>query len=137
MIAGRRADRLEFWRSCSLSIAASIAGSSEPGRTQPRSPPCCAVAPCENCWASAGKDAPRRSCSITRSALRLASSACSTLSIGMKISATRASVLPMLVRMRDRASSISASDTSTCGRTRRRTILVQARVASICWAAIS
>ena len=57
-------------RTGSLSIAASSAGSSVPGRIQPRSPPFWAVAPCENCWARAANGAPRRSCSTMRSALR-------------------------------------------------------------------
>jgi len=97
----------------SFSTAVSRDGSSDPGRTQPSSPPAWAVAPWENCWATAPNGAPRLSCSMMRSALRLASSARSTRSTGTKISATRDSVLPTLDRIRFSASSISASETST------------------------
>ena len=89
----------EYWRSCSFSTAASRVGSSEPGRTQPRSPPVCGGRALGELLGDRPEG--RAALELLDDAVgadRLASSAWSARSIGTKISATRNSVLPTFVR---------------------------------------
>ena len=93
----------------------------------------CAVAPWENCWASGAER--RAALELLEHPVGAALGLVGLLDLVDRdedLGDARLGLADVRTRMRVSASSISASDTSTCGRTLRRTILAQAICASIC-----